>query len=134
MTTQYIAPEIVEKHAETILSAIASATIREVILREYLDDSQVCASVTLIFDNGTTISIADTVSSYPIADTLPGQRVTAVVASRNEDGYWGSITGTAAHPSSTLTATSIPPMLSLSQRPARPPEEGVGSSCAPLFC
>lgn len=89
MTTQYIAPEIVEKHAETILSAIASATIREVILRTYLDDSQVRASVTLIFDNGTTISIADTVSSYPIADTLPGQRVTAVVASRNEDGYWG---------------------------------------------
>ena len=89
MTMQYIAPEIVEKHAETILSAIAGATIREVILREYLDDDQVRASVTLIFDNGTTISIADTVSSYPIADTLPGQRVTAVVTSRNEDGYWG---------------------------------------------
>lgn len=89
MTTQHIVPEIVEKHAEAILSAIASATISEVILREYLDDSQVRASVTLIFDNGTTISIADTVSSYPIADTLPGQRVTAVVASRNEDGYWG---------------------------------------------
>lgn len=89
MTMQYIAPEIVEKHAEAILSAIAGATIREVMLREYLDDSQVRASVTLIFDNGATISIADTVSSYLIADTLPGQRVTAVVASRNEDGYWG---------------------------------------------
>jgi len=46
MTTQYIAPEIVEKHAETILSAIASATIREVILREYLDDSPHSSSTT----------------------------------------------------------------------------------------
>lgn len=89
MTMQYIAPEIVEKHAESILSAIAGATIHEVTLREYLDDGQVRASVTLIFDNGATISIADTVSSYPIAVTLPGQRVTAVVPSRNEDGYWG---------------------------------------------
>ena len=89
MTMQHIAPKIVKKHAETILSAIAGATIREVILREYLDSDQVRASVTLIFDNGATISIADTVSSYPIANTLPGQQVTAVVASRNEDGYWG---------------------------------------------
>lgn len=89
MTMQYITPKIVEKHAETILSAIAGATIHEVILREFLDDDQVRASVTLIFDNGATVSIADTVSSYPIADTLPGQRVTAVVTSRNEDGYWG---------------------------------------------
>lgn len=89
MTMQYIAPEIVEKHTETILSAIAGAAIREVILREYLDDSQVHSSVTLIFDNGATVSIADTVSSYPIAGTLPGQRVTAIVTSRNEDGYWG---------------------------------------------
>lgn len=89
MTMQYIAPEIVEKHVKAILSAIASATICEVILREYLDHSQVRASVTLIFDNGAAISIADTVSSCPIADTLPGQQVTAVVASRNEDGYWG---------------------------------------------
>lgn len=89
MTMQHIAPEIVEKHAEAILSAIAGATIREVILREYLDDGQVRASVTLTFDNGDTVSIADTVSSYPIADTLPGQQVTAIVTSRNEDGYWG---------------------------------------------
>ena len=89
MTTQYIAPEIVEKHVETILSATAGATIREVILREFLEDERVRASVTLIFDNGATMSIADTVSSYPIANNLPGQRVTTVVASRNEDGYWG---------------------------------------------
>ena len=89
MTMQYIAPEIVEKHAEAILSAIAGSTIREVILREFLDSDQVRATVTLIFDNGVTMSMADTVSSYPIADTLPGQRVTAVVPSRNEDGYWG---------------------------------------------